>query len=147
MARFGKRMMMTLVGGFSLLFVLACGTASNVAAQRPGTEAFRMLTGVPVVGDSFLAGAYCVGVSVKFITAFTAVIEKEGNVGYWQFMRQANVPCYDVRIHEIDPVRSTLVEMMWKFKLPSGQHFEMWKVKDETGKFAYTWMPIDGQET
>ena len=142
-----KRMMMTMVGGLGLLFVLACGTVNTVAAQGPGTEAFRQFIGAPTTGDSVLVGAYCVRVDTSFMKAFTAVVVEGGDSAYWDFIRQPSVPCYDIRVHSVKPVRSTLMKKLWEFELPSRQRFNMWEVQDEKGNLAYTWIPVEGQET
>ncbi len=153
MTTFGKRMMMTLVGGLGLLFVAACGTTLTgpVVAATVGTAQLqRAQIGVNSPGDIVVTGAYCVGVDIPFMRTFTAMLEKEGTKGYWEFLRQKDVPCYDTRLGQpnglpINPVKATLLERLWVFKLSSGKEYVMWKAEDEYGHIAYTWMPHEGQ--
>lgn len=137
---------MTLVGGLGLLFVFACSTPSTVVVQS-STEASRQSIGISTAGDPVVVGAYCVGVDISFMKAFTAVVVEGGDSAYWDFIRQEGSPCYDIRVHSIKPVRAILLKKLWEFELPTGQRFNMWEVKDEKGRPAYTWVPVEGQET
>jgi len=154
MEMFGKRMMMTLVGGLSLLFVAACGTLPTVTAMAPVPPATlqikQAVAGVDTVGDVVLTGAYCAYVDVPFMKTFTAMLVREGNPGYWVFLQQRNVPCYDTRLGLSDgtpiyPVKATLLERMWNFELPGGKHYVMWRAEDEHGNEAFTWTKNEGQ--
>jgi len=135
MAIYGKRMMMTLVGGFSLLFV-TFGTMS--------------LGNATAVGEKLTAAAYCTRVDDKFMRTFTDMLETRGAQGYLAFLQHPGTYCYDVRIGETDgtpvnAVRATVVERMWDFQLPTGNRYTMWKVKDDYDHIAYTWTKREGR--
>lgn len=153
MERFGKRMMMTLVGGLSLL-VVACGSVPTDVAMAPTPpttlQIKQAVAGVDTVGDVVLTGAYCAYVDVSFMKTFTAVLVREGRPGYWSLLKQRDVPCYDTRLGmpdgtPIHPVKATLLERMWDFELPDGKQYVMWKAEDEYGHIAYTWTNSKGQ--
>jgi len=147
MVKLGKRITMTLVGGFGLLFVLACAVAP--VATQPGAETFRVLIGAPVAGDNIRTSAYCVGVDEAFMKRFTGMLTQYGTRGYWDFIEQKGAPCFDRRMNrrETKPVRAILLERLWEFDLFEGSRYVMWKIKDEAGTIAYTWTKIEGQET
>ena len=147
MENFGKRMMMTLVGGLALLFVAACGTVPS--DEVPSLQLKQAIAGVYTPGDVTLTGAYCVGVDIAFMKTFTAMLVQYGTHGYWDFIEQKGVPCYDSRMKRVKTkfVRALLLERMWEFDLYEGSRYTMWKVKDRKGNVAYTWNQVEGQET
>ena len=151
MATYGKRMMMTLVGGFSLLFVIACGTVPTDVTTSPTPLPLKQaVVGINSPGDVVLTGAYCVGVNEAFMKSFTAMLAQYGTPGYWKFIEQKNSPCYDTRLglpdgQPINPVKAQLLERMWDFQLPSGKRYVMWRAEDEYGHEAFTWTNFKGQ--
>lgn len=96
-----------------------------------------------VVGEKWTVGNYCARVDLDFIRQFTDVVVRGGYEAYMTIVSRPNGPCYDVRVHGIDPAQVILKERMWGFTLPDGEELVMWRVEDANGVQGYTWLSPD----
>lgn len=102
------------------------------------------------VGATVPTGAYCNFDNDEVFDKIIDKIEENGPQAYIALMN-SDAPCYDVRFHSalgVSVIGVELVEYIRTISYDAGDgktfHAEFWKLKDVSGGFGYTWLPVGG---